>query len=154
MSVVEGITMKSVRIVLLVVCALALLVACGGSAATVPTALAKNDSPAAASAPLEAIITGWKTEARAGLELGSVLPESIVEEAYTSSADLKAVDEYYNKQLGAGGWLYRKRTPGLNADGFMLSGYEQGNQALIIGAIDLTKFGGTGTYVYIVHGTK
>ena len=42
--------MKSVRIVLLVVCALALLVACGGSAATVPTALAKNDSPAAASA--------------------------------------------------------------------------------------------------------
>ena len=146
--------MKSVRIVLLVVCVLTLLVACGGSAATVPSALAKNDSPAAASAPLEAIMTGWKTEARAGLELGSILPESIVEEAYTSSADLKAVDEYYNKQLGASGWLFRKRTPGLNADGFMLSGYEQGNQALIIGAIDLTKFGGTGTYVYIVHGTK
>ncbi len=146
--------MKSVRRVLLVVCALALLVACGGGTATVPTALAKNDSPAAANAPLDAIIAGWKTEARAGLELGMVLPESIVEEAYTSSADLKAVDEYYNKQLGVSGWLFRKRTPGLNADGFMLSGYEQGNQALIIGAIDLTKFGGTGTYVYIVHGTK
>ena len=90
--------MKSVRIVLLVVCALALLVACGGSAATVPTALAKNDSPAPTNAPVDAIIAGWKTEARAGLELGIVKPESIVEEAYTSSADLKAVDEYYNKQ--------------------------------------------------------
>ena len=146
--------MKSVRIVLLVVCALAFLVACGGSAAVVPTALAKSDIAAPANPALDAIIAGWKTEAKAGLELGAVKPESIVEEAYTSDAELSAISEYYNKQLGTGGWTYRKRTPGLNADGFFLAGYEQGNQALIIGAVDLAKFGGKGTYIYLAHGTK
>ena len=146
--------MKSVRNVLLVFCALAFLVACGGSAAAVPTALAKSDIATPANPALDAIIAGWKSEAKAGLELGSVKPESIVEESYTSTADLSAVADYYNKQLGTSGWTFRKRTPGLNADGFFLAGYEQGNQSLIIGAIDLAKFGGTGAYVYLLHGTK
>ncbi len=146
--------MKSVRIVLLVVCALALLVACGGSAAVVPTALAKVDTALPADPALDAIIAGWKTEAKAGLALGSVKPESIVEETYHSSADLSAVADYYNKQLGTGGWTFRKRTPGLNPDGFFLAGYDQGNQSLVIGAVDLKKFGSTGSYVYVLHGTK
>ena len=146
--------MKSVRTVLLVCCALAFLVACGGSAAAVPTALAKSDIAAPANPALDAIIAGWKTEAKAGLELGAVKPESIVEESYTTTAELSAVAEYYNKQLGTSGWTFRKRTPGLNADGFFLGGYDQGNQSLIIGAVDLAKFGGKGAFVYLVHGTK
>ncbi|MFM2309014.1 MAG: hypothetical protein RLY87_1135 [Chloroflexota bacterium] len=146
--------MKSVRTVLLVCCALAFLVACGGSAAVVPTALAKSDIATPANPALDAIIAGWKTEAKAGLELGAVKPESIVVEEYASDADLNAIAEYYNKQLGTGGWTFRKRTPGLNPDGFFLAGYDYGNQALIIGAVDLTKFGGKGSYVYLAHGTK
>ncbi len=146
--------MNSVRNVLLVFCALAFLVSCGGSAAVVPTALAKNDTAAPADPALEAIIAGWKAEAKVGLELGSVKPETIVEESYTSTAELSAVADYYNKQLGTSGWTFRNRTPGLNNDGFFLAGYEQGTQSLIIGAIDLAKFGGKGAYVYLLHGTK
>lgn len=145
--------MKFVRLVL-AVAALAVLVACGGSAAAVPSALAKVDTALPADPALQSVVAGWKEAAKAGLELGTVKPESIVEEAYSSSADLKGVNDYYNKQLGSSGWTFRKRTPGLTEDGFLLSGYDQGNQSLIIGAVDLTKFGGTGSFVYVVHGTK
>jgi ABC-type phosphate/phosphonate transport system substrate-binding protein len=138
----------------LVVAALALLVACGGSAAAVPTALAKSETALPNTPALQTVVDGWKAAAKDGLTLGTVKPESIVEESYSSSSDINAVADYYNKQLGINGWTFRKRTPGLTTEGFFLAGYDQGNQALIIGAVDLTKFGGTGTYIYLAHGTK
>ncbi|MFM2032312.1 MAG: hypothetical protein RLZZ297_1077 [Chloroflexota bacterium] len=145
--------MKFARLVLAVL-AVSLLVACGGSAAVVPTALAKADTALPSTPALQTVVDQWKTDARAGLELGTVKPESIVEESYVSSSAIAAVADYYNKQLGTNGWTFQKRTPGLTSEGFMLAGYDQGNQSLILGAIDLSAFGGTGTYVYLAHGTK
>lgn len=43
--------------------------------------------------------------------------------------------------------------PGLQGD-VLLDGYEHGTTALVIGAIDASKFGGEGIVVYTLRGTK
>lgn len=137
----------------LLVLGMAFLTACGGSAPVIPTPLSKVDGASISDAALQDVIKTWQTNAKDGLVLGTVKAETIKEEPYQSSESLTAVVDYYNKELGTGGWTFRKRTPGLQS-GFFLGAYEHGNTTLVIGAIDLTKFAGNGTYVYIVHGTK
>lgn len=137
----------------LLVLGVALLTACGGSAPVIPTPHNKVDGAQISDAALQKVIAGWQKDAKEGLVVGMVKAETIVEEPYQSSAALNDIADYYNKELGTNGWTYRQRTPGLQ-DGFFLGAYEHGNMSLVLAAIDLTKFSGTGTYVYIVHGTK
>lgn len=137
----------------LLVLGIAVLTACGGSAPVIPAPHNKVDNGQISDEALQSVISTWQTNARDGLVLGTVKAESIKEEPYTSSDSLADITEYYNKELGTNGWIFRKRTPGLQ-EGFFLGAYEHGNMSLVVGVIDLTKFAGTGTYVYVVHGTK
>ena len=132
---------------------LVFLVACGGGAVVIPDPISKVDSTEISDATVKSVVSEWQSTARKGLEIGTVKPETIVETIYQSSADLNAIADYYNKALGMGGWTYKTRTPGLQ-DGFFLAAYEHGNKSLVIGALDLTKFAGNGTYVYVLSGDK
>jgi len=132
---------------------LVFLVACGGGAVVIPDPISKVDTTEISDATVKSVVSEWQSTARKGLETGTVKPETIVETIYQSSADLSAVADYYNKALGTGGWTYKTRTPGLQ-EGFFLAAYEHGNKSLVIGALDLTKFAGNGTYVYVLSGDK
>ena len=132
---------------------LVFLVACGGGAVVIPDPISKVDTTEIRDATVKSVVSEWQSTARKGLETGTVKPETIVETIYQSSADLNAVADYYNKALGTGGWTYKTRTPGLQ-EGFFLAAYENGNKSLVIGALDLTKFAGNGTYVYVLSGDK
>jgi hypothetical protein len=128
------------------------LVACGGTA-VIPDSISKVDGKEISDATVKRVVSEWQSTARKGLETGAVKPETIVETTYQSSADVKAIADYYNKALGTGGWTYKTRTPGLQ-DGFFLAAYEHGTKSLVIGAIDMTKFAGSGTFVYVLSGDK
>ena len=132
---------------------LVFLVACGGGAVVIPDPISKVETTEISDATVKSVVSEWQSTARKGLETGTVKPETIVETIYQSSADLNAVADYYNKALGTGGWTYKTRTPGLQ-EGFFLAAYENGNKSLVIGALDLTKFAGNGTYVYVLSGDK
>jgi len=145
--------MKHLWRVGLLVLGLALLTACGGSAPAIPTPHNKIDGNSITDTALQVVITEWKADAKDGLVVGTIKAETIVEESYQSSSTLDEITEYYNKALGNDGWIFRQRTPGAQ-DGFFLGAYEHGSTTLVIGVIDLRAFAGTGTYVYVVHGTK
>ena len=132
---------------------LVFLVACGGGAVVIPDPISKVETTEISDSTVKSVVSEWQSTARKGLETGTVKPETIVETIYQSSADLNAVADYYNKALGTGGWTYKTRTPGLQ-EGFFLAAYENGNKSLVIGALDLTKFAGNGTYVYVLSGDK
>lgn len=145
--------MKHLWRVGLLVLGIALLTACGGSAPVIPAAHNKVDNSEISDTALKGVISAWQANAKEGLVAGTVKADSIKEEPYMSSDSLADITDYYNKELGTNGWTFRKRTPGLQ-DGFFLGAYEHGNMTLVLGVIDLSKFAGKGTYVYIVHGTK
>ncbi len=145
--------MKSLWRMWLLIGAVVILSACGSAPAELPQALEQSESPAALSAEANTIIDGWKREARAGMLVGLVKEESIEEIAYNSTSDMVSVAEYYNKLLGADGWVYLNRTPG-EQKSFYLAGYNHGNSALVLGILDLSAFGQSGSYVYLVHGHK
>lgn len=145
--------MKQLWRIGLVALGLVFLVACGGGTVVIPDSISKVDTAEISDTTVKSIVSEWQRTARKGLETGTVRPETIVETIYQSSADIDAVADYYNKALGTGGWTYKTRTPGLQ-DGFFLAAYENGNKSLVIGALDLTKFAGNGTYVYVLSGDK
>jgi hypothetical protein len=145
--------MKSLWRMWLLIGAVVILSACGSAPAELPQALEKIESPAALSAEANTIIDGWKRESRAGMLVGLVKEETIEEIAYQSTSDVTAVAEYYNKLLGADEWVYLNRTPG-EQKGFYLAGYSHSNSAIVLGVLDLSQFGQSGSYVYLVRGTK
>jgi len=145
--------MKSLWRMWLLIGAVVILSACGSAPAELPQPLEKIESPAALSAEASTIIDGWKREARAGMLVGLVKEETIEEIAYQSTSDVTAVAEYYNKLLGADDWVYLTRTPG-EQEGFYLAGYSHSNSSIVLGVLDLSKFGQSGSYVYLVRGTK
>lgn len=145
--------MKQLWRIGLVGLSLVFLIACGGGTIVIPEPISKVDGQEISDSTIKTVVSEWQRTARKGLETGVVKPETIVETMYQSSADIKAIADYYNKALGTGGWIYKTRTPGLQ-DGFFLAAYEHGNKSLVIGAIDMTKFAGDGTYVYLLSGDK
>ena len=67
----------------------------------------------------------------------------------------KEVADFYNQQLPQNSWVQVRNIPGLQeGQGFYTSGFDHSTTHLTIGAIDATKFGGTGTIVYTAKGTK
>jgi hypothetical protein len=145
--------MKSLWRMWLLIGAVVILSACGSAPAELPQALEKIESPAVLSDDARAIIDGWKSESRAGMLVGLVKEETIEEIAYHSSSTVTSVAEYYNKLLGADEWVYLNRTPG-EQKGFYLAGYTHSNASLVIGVLDLSQFGQSGSYVYLVRGSK
>ncbi len=145
--------MKSLWRMWVLIGALALLSACGSAPVELPEALEKIESPAALSPDASTIIEGWKREARAGMLVGLVKEETIEEIAYQSSSDVAAVAAYYNKLLGSDDWVFLNRTPG-QQEGFYLAGYSHSNAAIVLGILDLSKYGQTGSYVYLLRGSK
>lgn len=145
--------MKSMWRMWLLISAVVILSACGSAPAELPQALEKIESPAALSAEASTIINGWKREARAGMLVGVVKEDTIEEIAYQSTSDVTAVAEYYNKLLGADEWVYLNRTPGAQ-DGFYLAGFSHSNTSIVLGVLDLSQFGQSGSYVYLMRGSK
>jgi hypothetical protein len=128
-----------------------LLTACGGGDITVPEPPAAQ--PFASSSPeIDAIIAEWRTAAWDAMLADAVKPETKVEAVYQSSASLNDIDSHYSGLTSRGWWRVRTM-PGLQGD-VLLAGYEQGTTALVVGALDASKFGGTGTVIYTLKGTK
>lgn len=145
--------MKSMWRMWLLVGAVVVLSACGSAPAELPQAYEKNASPVALAADASTIVDGWQREARAGMLTGLIKEDSLEEISYQSTSDATTVAEYYNKLLGTDGWVYLPRTPG-EQQGYYLAGYTHGNSSLVLGVLDLTAFGQTGSFVYLIHGHK
>lgn len=103
---------------------------------------------------IDAIITEWKKVAPEQMKLDAVKPETIEEVIYTSPSTLADVQSYYNNLVTTKGWFAVKKMTNLQSDQVVLLGYEHGTTALVVGAIDASKFGGTGVVVYTLKGTK
>jgi hypothetical protein len=101
---------------------------------------------------IDEVITDWKTVVPATMVEQQVKQETIEEKVYQSSASLEAIDTFY-KQLTENGWYVAPRMPGVQ-NGMLLTGYDNGNTSLVIGAIDAAPLGGTGVIVYTAKGTK
>jgi hypothetical protein len=128
------------------------LSACGGGDTTVPDPPAATPFESSGSEQVDAVIADWRTAAWDAMAADGVKPETKEEKIFQSSATLTEVDSFYG-QLTSNGWWRLQRMPGLTGD-VLLAGYEQGTTALVIGAIDATKYGGEGTVIYTLKGTK
>jgi hypothetical protein len=127
------------------------LTACGGGDITVPDPPAAQ--PFTSSSPqVDAIIEEWRTVAWEAMAADAVKPETKVEAVFQSTASLEDIETHYGT-LTTRGWWRVRTMPGLQGD-VLFAGYEQGTTAIVIGAIDASKFGGEGTVIYTLMGTK
>jgi hypothetical protein len=99
------------------------------------------------------ILTQWKTVAPEQMRADAVKPETLEENIYTSPGTLDEIKSHYNS-LTNNGWFVVKNLANAQNDQVLLLGYEHGTTALVVGAIDATRFGGTGVVVYTLKGTK
>ena len=83
---------------------------------------------------------------------GNSIWVAVAEMKPNSSATLEEIDAFY-KKLTDKSWIIAPRMPGLQ-NGVLLTGYDSGNTALIVGAVDAKPLGGTGVIVYTAKGTK
>lgn len=141
------------RVLLLLLLIPLVLTACGGSSdTTVPTPPASSAFESSGSSQVDKLIASWREVGWAQMAADGVKAESKVEAIYQTTASLAEIDSHY-QQLTNNGWHRLQRLPGVSGD-VMLSGYEHGTTALVVGAVDASKFGGTGVVVYTLKGTK
>lgn len=105
------------------------------------------------STEINQILTQWKTVAPEQMRADAVKPETLEENIYTASGTLAEIKTHYNS-LTNNGWHVVKNLASAQNDQVLLLGYEHGTTALVVGAIDATRFGGTGVVVYTLKGTK
>jgi hypothetical protein len=147
--------MRRVWIVALI---MALVIAgCGGPAAdtTVPDPPKATIFEKSGVATVDTVIERWKNDVPAEMKTQGVkdTPEQpIVQKVYQSTASLQEIADFY-KTLTEKGWIEAPKMPGIQ-DNILIAGYENGNTTLSIGALDATKFGGSGVVVYTAKGTK
>ncbi len=145
------------RRTLLLLAALALtLVACGSTDTTVappPNATQIDSVETIDNAQIGIIISEWKNAAPAQMKADAVKPETIEERVYTVPGSLSDIQSHYNT-LTTKGWYSVKKMTNAQNDQVLLLGFEHGTTALVVGAIDATKFGGAGVVVYTLKGTK
>lgn len=98
------------------------------------------------------IIEGWKSGAKSEFQIAAVKPETVEEKVYQSSSSLQDIANFY-ATLTQKGWYQVRRMPGLQ-DGVLVAGYEQGTTSLVVGALDASKFGGSGVVIYTIKGSK
>lgn len=131
-----------------------LLAACSNPAdikTPVPPGTTEYRTGSAAQA--DAIIADWQQVAWAEMAADGVKPETKEESVFVTAQSLTELEAYYDASLREGGWVALNRMPGNTGD-VLLSGYDHGTVALVIGALDAAKFGGTGTIVYTLRGHK
>ncbi|MDZ4719526.1 MAG: hypothetical protein SH847_13810 [Roseiflexaceae bacterium] len=103
---------------------------------------------------IDTLITQWKKVAPEQMKADAVKPETLEETVYTAPSTLADIQTYYNNLVTTKGWFTVKKMTNLQNDQVVLLGYEHGTTALVVGAIDATRFGGTGVVVYTLKGTK
>jgi predicted small lipoprotein YifL len=130
------------------------LTACGaGGDTTVPAPPQATKVEQAEIAEINQILTQWKTVAPEQMRADAVKPETLEENVYTSPGTLAEVKTHYNS-LTNNGWYVVKNLVGAENDQVLLLGYEHGTTALVVGAIDASRFGGSGVVIYTLKGTK
>jgi hypothetical protein len=105
-------------------------------------------------AKINQLVDGWKSAVPAELtnDQNKIKPESIDQKVYQSTASLQEIADFY-KTLTEKGWTEAPKMPGIQ-DNILIAGYQNGNTTLSIGALDATKFGGSGVVIYTAKGTK
>jgi len=130
------------------------LAGCGGT----PADTTVGDPPqaklieASGNQQIDKLLADWKTAVPASMKEQLVKEETIEEKVYQSDASLEEIDTFY-KKLTEKSWIVAPRMPGIQ-NGVLLTGYDIGSTALIVGAIDAKPLGGTGVIVYTAKGTK
>jgi len=99
---------------------------------------------------VDKVVAEWKTAVKAAMLEQQIKAETIEEKVYQSSASLQEIDDFY-KQLTEKSWIVAPRMPGIQ-NGILLTGYDSGTTALVIGAIDTAPLGGSGVIVYTAKG--
>jgi hypothetical protein len=143
------------RVVVLCIVLLGLVLAgCGGTPAdtTVGDPPQSKAIETSGNQQIDKVIADWKSTVKASMVEQQIKQETIEEKLYQSSASLTEIDAFY-KQLTSKSWVVAPRMPGVQ-NGVLLTGYDIGNTALVIGAIDAKPLGGTGVVVYTAKGTK
>ncbi|HEU5102281.1 MAG TPA: hypothetical protein VFU22_24835 [Roseiflexaceae bacterium] len=140
------------RIVVWIALLALVLAACGGEAAdtTVGDPPQSKVIETSGNAQVDKVLAEWKTAVRAAMLEQQIKPETIEEKVYQSDASLQQIDEFY-KQLTEKSWVVAPRMPGVQ-NGVLLTGYDIGTTALVIGAIDAAPLGGSGVIVYTAKG--
>jgi hypothetical protein len=129
------------------------LAGCGGTPADTTVADPPQSKPIEASgnAQIDKLVTDWRTAVPASMK-EQLVKDPIEEKVYQSTASLEEIDAFY-KQLTAKSWIESTRMPGIQ-NGVLLTGYDNGNTSLVVGAVDAKPLGGTGVVVYTAKGTK
>ena len=129
------------------------LAACGGT----PADTTVGDPPqskvieASGNQQIDKLVADWKIAVPASMK-EQLVKDPIEEKVYQSNASLEEIDAFY-KKLTENSWIESTRMPGIQ-NGILLTGYDSGNTALIVGAVDAKPLGGTGVIVYTAKGTK
>lgn len=145
--------MRLIRIVAITLVALLTLAACGGRDVTVPPPPNAQPFESSGSPKVDQIIAAWRNVAVEEMKKDAVKEETLVEAIFIiADGSLEDVQNHY-MALTQNGWWHVRRMPGLQGD-VLLDGYEHGTTALVIGAVDASKFNGSGIVVYTLRGTK
>ena len=142
------------RVIVSVVLLALVLAGCGGT----PADTTVGDPPqaklieASGNQQIDKLLADWKTAVPASMKEQLVKEETIEEKVYQSDASLEQIDAFYKKLIDKS-WIVAPRMPGIQ-NGVLLTGYDIGSTALIVGAIDAKPLGGTGVIVYTAKGTK
>jgi len=141
------------RVILCIVLFALVLAGCGGAEAdtTVGDPPQSKVIEASGNPQIDKLVADWKTVVPTSMK-DQLVKEPIEEKVYQSTASLEEIDAFY-KQLTEKSWTVAPRMPGVQ-NGILLTGYDSGNTALVIGAIDAKPLGGTGVIVYTAKGTK
>jgi hypothetical protein len=130
------------------------LTACGGGGnTTVDPPPSSTAAESTGITQVDAVISQWRSDAPAKMKAEAVKPETIEEHVYTSTASLNDVRKHFDA-LVSNGWVPVTRLNTSSGDGLVVLGFEHGNTSLVVGAIDMQKFGSSGTAVYTLKGSK
>ena len=142
------------RLVFALFLAMLTLTACGGNGdTTVAPPPNATEAESTGNSRVDGVISQWRTDAPARMKADAVKPETIEEHVYTSTSSLADIKSHFST-LTSKGWHSVDRLNSANADGVLVLGYEHGTTSLVVGAIDMQKFGGSGTAIYTLKGTK
>ena len=141
------------RVVMGIVLLALVLAGCGGTPAdtTVDVLPDFKVIESSGNAQIDKVVADWRTTVPASMK-EQLVKDPIEEKVYQSTASLEEIDAFYKKLIDKS-WTVAPRMPGVQ-NGILLTGYDSGNTALVIGAIDAKPLGGTGVIVYTAKGTK
>lgn len=142
------------RVLVALVLVMISLTACGGGGDTTVTPPPSSTvAESTGNSQVDAVISQWRSDAPAKMKAEAIKPETIEEHVYMSTASLGDVRKHFDA-LANNGWAPVTRLNSSSAESVVVLGFEHGNTSLVVGAIDMQKFGGSGTAVYTLKGSK